>query len=76
MASGFGLGEVVVTAAIPEIGSVIALGLLGAVVLGWIGAEVGEKLDEAATEELPADRALRLGRRPADGPERGDGFCG
>ncbi len=55
MASGFGLGEVVVTAAIPEIGSVIALGLLGAVVLGWIGAEVGEKLDEAATEGLPAD---------------------
>jgi hypothetical protein len=68
MAGGFGLGEVVVTAAIPGIGPVIALGLLGAVVLGWIGAKVGEKLDEAATEGLPADElfvyedALRKGR--------------
>ena len=68
MAGGIGLGEVVVTAAIPGIGPVIALGLLGAVVLGWIGAEVGEKIDEATTDGLPADElfvyedALRKGR--------------
>jgi hypothetical protein len=56
------------TAVIPGIGPVIALGILGAAVLGTIGAFVGGKVDWATTEGLPEDElfvyedALRRGR--------------
>lgn len=71
MAGGFELGAVV-SAAIPGVGPVLAIGLAGAALLGLAGATVGavggDALDNAMTEGLPADEifvyedALRRGR--------------
>lgn len=73
VASGFPLGAIVTSAAIPGVGPVIATGLMGAAVLGLagagIGAAAGHALEGAMTHEgLPADElfvyedALRKGR--------------
>jgi len=56
------------TAVIPGVGPVIALGMLGGALLGFLGAKVGGAVDRAASEGLPEDElfvyedALRRGR--------------
>ncbi len=67
LAGGLELGAVA-SAFVPGVGPVIALGLMGAGLLGLAGAAVGKNLDEAMTEGLPEDEvfvyedALRRGR--------------
>ncbi|MGO8816499.1 MAG: hypothetical protein ACLQVG_17830 [Terriglobia bacterium] len=57
-----------VTATVPGVGPVIALGMLGGALLGFFGAKAGEAIDRAASEGLPEDEffvyedALRRGR--------------
>jgi hypothetical protein len=43
------------TAALPGVGPVIALGLLGGALLGLAGAEAGGALDKVTKDELPED---------------------
>jgi hypothetical protein len=56
---------------VPGVGPVLALGALGALLLGVAGAAVGDTLDEASREGLPKDdvflveEALRQGRSVA-----------
>ncbi len=71
MAGGFGLGSLV-SAFIPGVGPVVALGFWGAAILGLAcagaGVAAGAAVDDAASEGLPADElfvyedALRRGR--------------
>ena len=64
---GAEVGAAVATAFIPGVGPVIALGILGGALLGFLGAEAGAALDRAATDGLPEDEffvyedALRRG---------------
>lgn len=57
-----------VTATVPGVGPVVALGMLGGALLGFLGAKAGEAVDRAASEGLPEDEffvyedALRRGR--------------
>jgi hypothetical protein len=66
-AGGMQIGTVV-SLAVPGIGPVVALGVLGAALLGVGGAAVGSALDDTAHEGLPRDEvyvyedALRRGR--------------
>jgi len=52
---------------IPGVGPVVALGILGGAILGFLGAEAGAAMDRAATDGLPEDEffvyedALRRG---------------
>jgi hypothetical protein len=56
------------TALIPGVGPVIAFGILGGALLGYLGAKVGQAADRATSEGLPEDElfvyedALRRGR--------------
>jgi hypothetical protein len=71
IATGLEIGAIV-AAVIPGVGPVIALGALGAAVLGLagtgVGASLGGKLEQLTTEGLPADEvfvyedALRKGK--------------
>ncbi len=67
LAGGLELGAMA-SAFVPGVGPVIALGLMGAGLLGLAGAAVGKNLDNAMTEGLPEDEvfvyedALRRGR--------------
>jgi hypothetical protein len=71
LAGGFELGAVL-SAAVPGVGPVLAIGFAGAALLGLAGATVGavggDALENAMTEGLPADElfvyedALRRGR--------------
>src|SRR5262245_17324734 len=67
-ATGVSLGAVTAAVFVPGIGPVIALGILGAAILGVIGAKTGEALDEGIAQGLPVDElfvyedALRQGR--------------
>ncbi len=71
-AAGLSGGALVVAALIPGVGTITAIGLLGAAVLaaagGSIGAVAGGKLENSMTEGLPEDElfvyedALRKGR--------------
>lgn len=71
-AAGFSGGALVLAAAIPGVGTITAIGLLGAALLaaagGTVGAVAGEKLENSMTEGLPEDElyiyedALRRGR--------------
>src|ERR1022692_4588717 len=71
-AAGLSGGALVVPALIPGVGTITAIGLLGAAVLaaagGSIGAVAGGKLENSTTEGLPEDElfvyedALRKGR--------------
>ena len=56
------------TAVVPGVGPVIAFGILGGALLGFLGAKVGQAADRATSEGLPEDElfvyedALRRGR--------------
>jgi hypothetical protein len=63
-----GVEVAAITATVPGVGPVIALGVLGGALLGFIGAKTGQAIDRAASEGLPEDElfvyedALRRGR--------------
>jgi len=67
MAAGFPLGVVAASALVPGIGPVIAIGAVGAALLGLTGAAVGNALEGALTDGVPKDdvffieHALRSG---------------
>lgn len=58
-AAGMEIGTAIATAFVPGVGPVMAAGLAAAAILGTGGAvggiKAGERVDEAATEGLPAD---------------------
>jgi hypothetical protein len=68
VAGGTHLGAAMLTATIPGVGPVIAIGLLGGAVLGLAGARLGSAVEDAMSKGLPADElflyedALRQGR--------------
>ena len=72
VAGGMHLGAVVATSLIPGVGPVLAIGMIGAALLGTGGAlagrKVGEALEDSIAPELPHDElyvyedALRQGR--------------
>ena len=67
-ATGVSLGAAAAAVFVPGVGPVIALGIVGAAILGAVGAKAGEALEEHIAEGLPVDElfvyedALRQGR--------------
>ena len=67
-AAGLPIGAAVASFFIPGVGPVVAIGLLGAAILGAGGAVVGNALENAMTDGIPKDEmfvyedALRRGR--------------
>ncbi|MFL6227875.1 MAG: hypothetical protein ACJ741_03750 [Pyrinomonadaceae bacterium] len=71
-AGGLGLGSIIATSLIPGVGPVLAIGMIGAALVGAGGAvagsEVGEALEDHIAPELPHDElyvyedALRQGK--------------
>ena len=68
LAGGMGAAEAVMSAIVPGIGPVLAVGLAGAALLGTIGAATGGAIEKSLSDGLPADElfiyedALRQGR--------------
>jgi hypothetical protein len=68
LAGGMGAAGAVMSAMIPGIGPVLAVGLAGAALLGTIGAATGGPIEKSLSDGLPADElfvyedALRQGR--------------
>jgi hypothetical protein len=67
-AGGLPIGAAVISVLVPGIGPVIAVGLIGAALLGMGGAAIGGSIENAVSEGLPKDEmfvyedALRQGR--------------
>ena len=68
VAGGTQLGAALIAATLPGVGPVIGMGLLGGAILGLAGAKIGNVVEDAMSEGLPADElfvyedALRQGR--------------
>jgi hypothetical protein len=68
LASGMGAAGVVMSAVVPGVGPVLAVGIAGAALLGTIGAAAGGAIEKSLSDGLPADEifiyedALRQGR--------------
>ena len=68
LAGGMGAAGAVMSAVIPGVGPVLAVGLAGAALLGTIGAATGGAIEKSLSDGLPADEifvyedALRHGR--------------
>jgi hypothetical protein len=68
LASGMGAAGAVMSAIVPGVGPVLAVGLAGAALLGTIGAAAGGAIEKSLSDGLPADElfvyedALRQGR--------------
>lgn len=68
LAGGMGAAGVIMSAVVPGVGPVLAVGLAGAAILGTIGAAAGGAIEKSLSDGLPADEifiyedALRQGR--------------
>ena len=68
LAGGMGAAGIVMSAVVPGVGPVLAVGLAGAAILGTIGAAAGGAIEKSLSDGLPADEifiyedALRQGR--------------
>ena len=68
LAGGMGAAGVIMSALVPGVGPVLAVGLAGAAILGTIGAAAGGAIEKSLSDGLPADEifiyedALRQGR--------------